>query len=130
MLRFSVCMLVRLLGDCFGNKNWLRCGQVCCDVLSVDCTGEWFLGLFSGRFLLRSNFLVILGLIGWLGFRVVIGYWHSRSGSGMTVVMWLGMIAVMKTGAEITMHLSLGMMLLMDEILLVGKVQVLLCVFL
>lgn len=26
--------------------------------------GEWFLGLFSGRFLLRLNFLVILGLTG------------------------------------------------------------------
>ena len=44
--------------------------------------------------------------------------------------MWSGMTAVLKAGAEITMHLSLGMMLLMDEILLVGKVQVLLCVFL
>lgn len=37
---------------------------------------------------------------------------------------------ILMAGAEITMHLSLGMMLSMDEILLVGKVQVLLCVFL
>ena len=50
--------------------------------------------------------------------------------SGTTAVMWSGMMTVLKTGAEITMHLSLGMMLSMDEILLVGKVQVLLCVFL
>lgn len=81
MLCFSVCMLVRLLGDYFWNENWLRCDRVCCDVLSVDCTGEWFWGL------LRSNFLVILGLTGWLDFRVVIGYWDSRSGSGMTIVV-------------------------------------------
>lgn len=70
-------MQVRLLGDYFGNKNWLRCDRVCCDVLSVDCTGEWFCGLFYGRFLLLSNFLVILRLTGWLDFRVVIGYWDS-----------------------------------------------------
>ena len=50
--------------------------------------------------------------------------------SETTAVMWSGMTAVLKAGAEMTMHLSLGMMLLMDEILLVGKVQVLLCVFL
>ena len=48
----------------------------------------------------------------------------------MVAVVWLGMTAVLKTGAEISMQLSLGMMLLIDEILLVGKVQVLLCVFL
>ena len=40
------------------------------------------------------------------------------------------MTAVLKTGAEIMMHLSLGMMLSMDEILLEEKVQVLLCIFL
>lgn len=49
---------------------------------------------------------------------------------GMAAVMWSGMMTVLKAGAEITMHLSLGMMSSMDEILLVGKVQVLLCVFL
>ena len=59
----------------------------------------------------------------WLGMIAVV--W-----SGTTAVMWSGMMTVLKTGAEITMHLSLGMMLSMDEILLVGKVQVLLCVFL
>ena len=39
----------------------------------------------------------------------------------MVAVVWLGMTAVLKTGAEITMHLSLGMMLSMDEILLEEK---------
>lgn len=48
----------------------------------------------------------------------------------MTAVVWLGMMTVLIARAEITMHLSLGMMLSMDEILLEGKVQVLLCVFL
>ena len=61
---------------------------MCCDILSVDCTGEWFWGLFSGRFLVRSNFLVIRGLRRSLDFRAVSGYWDSRSGSGMTIVMW------------------------------------------
>ena len=67
---------------------------MCCDILSVDCTGEWFWGLFSGSFLVRSNFLVILGLTGWLDFRAVIGYFDSRSGAGMTVVMWSGMTII------------------------------------
>ena len=49
------------------------------------------------------------------------GYLDSRSGSGMTAVMWLGMMIVLRTGAEITMHLSLGMMFLISEVLLVGK---------
>ena len=40
---------------------------------------------------------------------------------GMTAVMWLGMMIVLRTGAEITMHLSLGMMFLISEVLLVGK---------
>lgn len=35
--------------------------------------------------------------------------------------MWSGMMTVLKTGAEITMQLSLGMMLSMDEILLEGE---------
>ncbi|MBQ5882417.1 MAG: hypothetical protein IIW70_06295 [Bacteroidales bacterium] len=49
---------------------------------------------------------------------------------GKTAIVWSGMTAVLMAGAEITMHLSLGMRLSMDEILLEGKVQVLLCVFL
>lgn len=74
---------------------------MCCDILLVDCTGEWFWGLFSGRFLVRSNFLVIRGLRRCLDFRAVSGYWDSRSGSGMTIVMCSGMTIVMwleKTG--------------------------------
>lgn len=63
---------------------------MCYDILSLDCTGEWFWGLFSGRFLVRSNFLVILGLTGCLDFRIWIGDWDSRSGSGMTIVMCSG----------------------------------------
>ena len=39
----------------------------------------------------------------------------------MTAVMRLGMMIVLKTGAEITMHLPLGMMFLITEVLLVGK---------
>ena len=39
----------------------------------------------------------------------------------MTAVMWSGMMIVLKTGAEITMRLSLGMMFLISEVLLVGK---------
>lgn len=67
----------------------------------------------------------------WLGMIAVV--WSGTTAvmwSGTTAVMWAGMMTVLKTGAEITMLLSLGMMLSMDEILLVGKVQVLLCVFL
>ena len=56
----------------------------------IAVSGEWFWGLFSGRFLVRSNFLVILGLTRCLDFRAVSGYWDSRSGSGMTIVMWSG----------------------------------------
>ena len=49
----------------------------------------------------------------------------------MTVVMWSGMMTVLKTGAEITMHLSLGMIISMDEILLVGESSgAFVCVFL
>lgn len=48
--------------------------------------------------LLRSNFLVILGLIGCLDFRAVSGYWDSRSGSGMTIVMCSWMTIVMCSG--------------------------------
>ncbi|MBO7323697.1 MAG: hypothetical protein J6U51_08970 [Bacteroidales bacterium] len=48
----------------------------------------------------------------------------------MAAVVWSGMMTVLKTGAEITMQLSLGMMLSMDEILLVGKFRCFLCVFL
>ena len=40
--------------------------------------------------------------------------------SEMTAVMWLGMMIVLRAGAEITMHLSLGMMFLISEVLLVG----------
>ena len=39
----------------------------------------------------------------------------------MTVVMRSGMMIVFRAGAEITMHLSLGMMFLISEVLLVGK---------
>ena len=42
-------------------------------------------------------------------------------GSGMTAVMWLGMMIFLKTGAENMMRLSLGMMFLISEVLLVGK---------
>ncbi len=65
-------------------------------------------------FLLRSNFLVIFGLTRCLDFRAVSGYWDSRSGSGMTVVMWSGMTvivwsgmaAVMRSGMTIVMRLE------------------------
>ena len=61
--------------------------------------------------LLRSNFLVIRGLRRSLDFRAVSGYWDSRSGSGLTVVMWSGMTvivcyrmaAVMRSGMTIVM---------------------------
>ena len=64
--------------------------------------------------LLRSNFSVIRGLRRCLDFRAVSGYWDSRSGSGMTVVMWSGMIvivwsrmaAVMWSGMTIVMWLE------------------------
>ena len=50
-------------------------------------------------------------------------------GSGMTAVMWsemsaviwLEMMIVLRMGAEITVHLPLGMMFLIPEVLLVGK---------
>ena len=71
---------------------------MCCDILSVDCTGEWFFWVF-----LRSNFFVIRGLRRSLDFRAVIGYWDSRSGSGMTIVMWSGMTIVMGLGMTIVM---------------------------
>ena len=41
--------------------------------------------------------------------------------SGMTAVIWLEMMIVLRTGAEITMHLPFGMMFLISEVLLVGK---------
>lgn len=51
--------------------------------------------------LLRSNFLVIRRLRRSLDFRAVSGYWDSRSGSGMTVVMWSGMTIIVWSGMTV-----------------------------
>lgn len=56
--------------------------------------------------LLRSNFLVIRELRRCLDFRAVSGYWDSRSGSGMTVIVWSRMAAVMRSGMTIVMWLE------------------------
>ena len=37
--------------------------------------------------------------------------------SGMTAVMWLGMMIVLRTGAKNTMYLSLGMMTVLKTVL-------------